>query len=70
MSKDKDKSISIISKRKLDLRIKKIPKKVAINFIRTYGEHSHYRLYVRYFLVMNFLQKTIWKLAKCVFFQK
>ncbi|SFF57222.1 hypothetical protein SAMN04487885_10324 [Clostridium cadaveris] len=50
MSKDKDKSISIISKRKLDLRIKKIPKKVAINFIRTYHYSKVIPRLCRYFL--------------------
>ena len=50
MSKDKDKSISIISKRKLDLRIKKIPKKVAINFIRTYHYSKLIPRLCRYFL--------------------
>ncbi|UDN61690.1 hypothetical protein [Clostridioides sp. ES-W-0016-02] len=50
MSKDKDKSIQIISRRKLDLRIKKIPKKAVINFIRTYHYSKVIPRLCRYFL--------------------
>lgn len=50
MSKDKDKSIPIISRRKLDLRIEKIPKKAAINFIRTYHYSKVIPRLCRYFL--------------------